>query len=130
MINTIFQVVTYPTFNKIFFNKDKIEPQTTFLLSEFKEKIIERFVDNKDILIEWNLEYLLSIGLIKSDDIFYVINSDYLKFEDGAIKTLYFNTKPHDHFDTNNHIDTYSERINYILEFNNQKKIEIKRMLF
>jgi hypothetical protein len=130
MINTIFQLVNYTTFNYIFFGIEKPELKTTFVLSEFKEKLIERFPNDKDILIEWNLEYLLSIGLIRSDDIFYVINSDYLKFEDDAIKTLCFNTKQKGHYDINKHIDIYVERIRFVLESDNKQKIEIKRILF
>jgi hypothetical protein len=122
-MKTIFQIVSETYYHQILLEQ-KIEPHTTFIFGESMDNLVDYYNYNKDehidVVIEWNFDYLVNLGLIKADTTFYAINSDYLKFGNDAVKRFIFNRRIIDNISKQIFIDSQvrSLKLNTIFYLN------------
>jgi hypothetical protein len=128
-MNTVYQIVDKRLAASVILGV-KISPPATLEFCNFMNLLIVEKGILKDVIIEWNLDFLLNIGLIKSGKPnYYLLNSDKIYVGKDSIKTIFFNTKPNQLFNVDNFITYMIGEINVItskLEY----KIKIERILF
>jgi hypothetical protein len=123
-MNTLFQIVSENYYHQILLEQE-IEPHTTFIFCESLDKLVDYYNYNKDehidVAIEWNFDYLGSLGLINADKNFYAINSEFLKFGNNAVKRFIFNRRIIDNISKQIFIDSHIKllKLNTTVYLNN-----------